>query len=753
MRLIQLNREYVWITLGLAGLSLVFLGDFLRPPAGEYLGGGDVISFSLQGLRLAQSEVHAGRLPLWNPYLAGGLPLWANPEYGLLYLPNWIMLVAPIHLGLSWVAAFHLFWAGLGLYVWGRLHRLGPGGALVGALTFSYCGFVVVRIAEGSPNLIATLTWLPWVMAAVENSLRKHTLKSALLAGLPLAMAVYAGHPESGYHIGVLVLLRVLVEIAWPPDPPSRRDRWRLPLRQLIIAGIVASGLSAAQLLPTAELIWRSVRGGSQGYEFASQYSLPLAHLISIILPNFFGEPVRLGYWGENWHIEYILYPGLLALLLVGAAIRYGHGERPVRLWLGLAVLGLLLALGPASGLHRLAYGIAPLFGLARVPARFGFWTIFAVASLAAWAVDHLAHHPARQWGSRASLALLAGTPLGLSVVAFLFYTLVPREDARAYHIGAGLLAASLFLGLGGALLLGRPWFSGRVFVGLAALLTLADLWGYGSRELHLTAEGEATMWAQAAALIDQPDASSRWPPPRVLTFGMNVIFESNGMDVGLASVRAYEQLLLADYQSFIDSVPDPRATTFDLLNAEYLLIPADQEQWRNEPRLQYLGPAGDFAVYRRKAALPRAWIVPTTQVMPALQDTINAIHAPGFEPRAVAFVTDDLGCSAGTGGDAQITHFEPGVVTVSTNGSGLLILGEVWYPGWQATLDNQPVKVIKADGVLRGVCLPEGQHTVSFRFDPPLVKWGVGLTGITIILLAGSLVFLKERAGREVSP
>ena len=748
LRCAWLRSERIWVPLLLAALSLIFLGDFLRPPAGQYLGGGDVTSFLLQGLRLARSEALAGRLPLWNPYLASGLPLWANPEYGLLYLPNWIMLVLPIHTGLSWLAAFHLFWAGLGLYVWARLHRLGVGGALVGALTFSYCGFVVVRVTEGSPNLIATLVWVPWVLAAVEHSLRRRTIKSALLAGLPLAMGVYAGHPEAGYQLGLLVGLWVLAEMVWPPAPvASARERWGIPLRQLTIAGIAAVGLSAAQLLPTAELILHSVRRGSQGYEFASQYSLPLAHLISILVPNFFGEPVRLGYWGEDWHIEYILYPGLLALLLVGVAIRHGSGERSVRLWLGLTVLGLLLALGPAGGLHRLAYGIMPLFSLARAPARFGFWAILAVASLAAWAVDYLMRHPGQSWGSRSTLALLAGAPVGLSALAFLFYTLTPREDARAYHIGTGLLAMGLFLGLGGALLLWRPQVSARTLAGLAALLTLADLWGYGGRELRLTAEGEATMWARAAALIGDANPS---PPPRVLTFGMNVIFESNGMDVGLASVRAYEQLMLADYQAFVDSVPDPRATTYDLLSAAYLLIPADQEQWRNEPSLKYVGPADDFALYQRTAALSHAWVAPQTQTARNLSEVLAAIHAPAFNPRAVALVTQEAGCPAGAGGDATITRFEPDAVALTTHGSGLLVLSETWYPGWGATLDGRPVKVLKADGALRGVCVPDGEHTVTFRFNPPSVKWGLGLTGVTIILLAGLFARFKERPGRE---
>ena len=101
---------------------------------------------------------------------------------------------------------------------------------------------------------------------------------------------------------------------------------------------------------------------------------------------------------------------------------------------------------------------------------------------------------------------------------------------------------------------------------------------------------------------------------------------------------------------------------------------------------------------------------------MPRLSDTISAIHAPGFDPRALAFVAVDPGCAAGSSGEAEITHFQTNSLTLTTNGSGMLVLAETWYPGWQATVDGHPTEVIKANGVLRGVCLPAGQHTLRIR-------------------------------------
>jgi hypothetical protein len=751
MRLSILRSERLWVPVGLILLALLFFGEYLTPPPGQYLGGWDVVSQLLQALRLARGEALAGRWPVWNPYLSSGMPLWANPQPGLLYPLNWMFFFVRWEQGISWFKAFHLIWIGLGCYVWARTQRLGAGGALVGALTLSYCGFVTVRVADGHPNFSAALAWLPWTMAALDHSLRKRTIRSAVIAGLPLAMSVYTGNPAGTFLVWTLAGLWTGIEIIWPSiSAEPLRTRALVPVRQLVIAGAVGAGLSAAQLIPTAELIVRSIRNNGQGYEFASQYSLPLGHLISILVPNFFGEPVRLGYWGELGHTEFILYPGLLALLLAGAALRYGWEQRLVRASAALIGLGMLLALGPAGGLHPLLYRAFPLLGLARAPVRFAFWALFATATLAAWAVDHLQRHSDQRWGSPRSLAVLSGAPLALSVLAFSAYTLAPDGDARLYHIAAGLLQASFFFGLAGALLRWRPLLSGAMFVGLAATLTVADLWGYGVRELRTAPEGFDQTWQQAAALIGARDQS---PPPRVLPWGFTIFQQNLAMDAGLASVLIYDPLVLSEYQTFLDSVPDPRATTYDLLSAEYLIIPADQTQWREEKSLTYLGQAGRYDVYRRNAALPRAWVAAQTRPVSDLSEALSVIHSPGFDAHQTALVGVNPDCPDGTGGAARITRFTPDAVTVETEGSGALVLSETWYPGWRATLDGRPAPVFPVDGVLRGVCVPDGAHVVAFRFDPPLVRWGLGVTAASLVIVLALLWRLKaEPAQRAAS-
>jgi len=81
-------------------------------------------------------------------------------------------------------------------------------------------------------------------------------------------------------------------------------------------------------------------------------------------------------------------------------------------------------------------------------------------------------------------------------------------------------------------------------------------------------------------------------------------------------------------------------------------------------------------------------------------------------------------------------------------SGGGLLILSEVDYPGWRATVDGTPARLVRADYLLRALCVPAGEHQVVLVYDPPLLKLGLAITGLTLLLIVGVAI---QAAKREV--
>jgi hypothetical protein len=89
--------------------------------------------------------------------------------------------------------------------------------------------------------------------------------------------------------------------------------------------------------------------------------------------------------------------------------------------------------------------------------------------------------------------------------------------------------------------------------------------------------------------------------------------------------------------------------------------------------------------------------------------------------------------------------HFVPKVQDLSANRvvieadsaqGGTLILTDLAYPGWEVTVDGQPAAGERFEGMYRSVKLPAGDHTVEWTFCPASVRWGMGITGMSCLLL-----------------
>ena len=140
--------------------------------------------------------------------------------------------------------------------------------------------------------------------------------------------------------------------------------------------------------------------------------------------------------------------------------------------------------------------------------------------------------------------------------------------------------------------------------------------------------------------------------------------------------------------------------------------------------------------VYLNPSALDRARLVYTAVGAPsekaAKELTLSATTAPERVAVVQGAAPDLGGCS---GGSAQISRYEPSRVVMSSDTPcrGMLILGDVWFPGWKATVDGHPAKIYKAYNLVRGVVVEPGKHEVVMTYRPMSVFAGLalGLLGI----------------------
>jgi len=65
------------------------------------------------------------------------------------------------------------------------------------------------------------------------------------------------------------------------------------------------------------------------------------------------------------------------------------------------------------------------------------------------------------------------------------------------------------------------------------------------------------------------------------------------------------------------------------------------------------------------------------------------------------------------------------------------VVFSEIYYPeGWQATIDDNPVDILRANYILRALEVPAGDHEIVFSFRPKIYSYGNMVTSIGTILL-----------------
>ncbi len=147
--------------------------------------------------------------------------------------------------------------------------------------------------------------------------------------------------------------------------------------------------------------------------------------------------------------------------------------------------------------------------------------------------------------------------------------------------------------------------------------------------------------------------------------------------------------------------------------------------------------------IYQNPNALPRAYIVHHVEVAP--EQALAALQSPGFRMARTAVLEDPLPpAQAATlspqpirsTAQATVTRYEAHRVeiTAQTPTSGILVLSDVYYPGWKVFMDGRAASLLRVNHTLRGVYLPAGSHSITFVFRPGIFYGGLAMTVLTTI-------------------
>lgn len=165
---------------------------------------------------------------------------------------------------------------------------------------------------------------------------------------------------------------------------------------------------------------------------------------------------------------------------------------------------------------------------------------------------------------------------------------------------------------------------------------------------------------------------------------------------------------------------------------------------------------SGDVKIYENLDLMPRLFFAPQALLVPDGETALNAMRDPAFDPQKSVVLEDSVTLgdaspfagsqpSVGHGAEIEVLSYEPEkvVATVVAPSDGWLVLSDAWYPGWEATLDGNPVPVERANVLFRAIAVPAGTHHIELLFQPTSFRLGAAISLVAFGLLLLCLTWL----------
>lgn len=751
-----------------------------------------------RGMAKEQMDFRAatGEEPYWTDAAFGGMPTY---QLGAKYPFNWIKT---LDLSIRFLPrpADYLFLYFIGFYVLLLVLKLDWKYAGLGALAFGFSSYLIIILGVGHNAKAHAIAYMPLVLSGILLTFRKKYIWGFILTTVAMALEIVANHVQMTYYLMILVLVlgvAYLIDAFRKNELPH----FFKSVGILVLAVVLAIGTNAASLMATSEYSAFSTRGksdltinpdgtpktdvGGLDKEYINQYSYGISETLDLFIAGLYGgsnsEPYDkdsaftefllqqgvppaqvesifgqfgLYYWGSQPGVSGPAYLGAVVVFLFVLGIFMVKGR--LKWWLlGGTILSLLLSFGSnLSWFTDLWIDYFPLYNKFRAVTSIQVIVELCVPVLAVFGLYKILQKTEAKEDKLKALKWTTGITGGLSLIILLFngslfsfaggndayyiqnfgmdFISAVKEDRKSLLVNDTLKTLILVL-----IAAGLIWFYIKQKVSeiqvilVMAILIVFDLVQVDRRYVN-------TENFMAARLVEQPFQASEADKQILQDTSRYRVFEQR---IGLNGARtSYFHNSIGGYHGAKPARLQELAEFYlyqgniqplNLLNVKYI-ISQDEE--------------GAEQVQQNPQANGNAWFVQNVKVVPDADaeilalDSLNTLQTAVIQDRYANDLPRNIFPQDSTDNISLVEH-QPNYLKYQSSAqeAKLAVFSEVYYPnGWNVYIDGKPSTYFKADYILRAMMVPEGEHTIEFKFEPQVVK-----TGSTISLASNILLLL----------
>ena len=728
--------------------------------------------------------------PQWTGAMFSGMPAYQiNIKYPAQIIKRTVDWVQSLFA----TPASMVFFAMLSAFVMALLMGMSAWVGIIVGLAYGLSTYFFLIIGAGHITKMWALVYAPAMLGSIHYTLRQNMWIGGALTAFFASLEAGANHPQITYYFVLAAAALFISELVFAiKNRVCKNFAHRTAV--LIGAAILALGANFAPLYYTMQHTSDTTRGGSAlaveserkglDIDYATAWSYGIDESWNMLIPDFMGGDSgatfskdgevaeslkRLGadrrtaeqiaqqlptYWGEQPYTAGPTYIGAIVIFLALLGLMLADDRN--RWWiLAATILAILMSWGyHAMWFTELCFNYLPLYNKFRAVSTALVvveWSAPLLAGMALWQIW-------QKWEDRKFLARKISIAAGITVGLCLIFAVAGssmfdfgEEESVAMmgqafgdaEVGAVvaeamaverasilatdawrsavyiLLAAGVLLV---ALRIDKRWRTGAL--ALVAALIVADILPINLRYLPYETFVEKRNTKIYPTDADKQIMADKEPGYRVFNLTVSP-FNDATTSMFHRSIGGYHGAKMGRYQDLIDHyLSNGHEAVLDMLNTKYLIT--------------------KDGVIERPTAYGAAWFVNKVEIVDSADEELAALGKVDLRTTAVAEAGAPRPHIEGAG-DIELKEYRPNYLRYDytlTGGSAVAIFSEIYYDkGWSAYLDGEPCDSFRADYLLRAMVLPEGQHTVEWRFKAPNWSLAEAVTLICSILIIFALV------------
>ena len=782
-------------------IAVIYFSPLL---SGKILVQSDIIQSKGSAKEVNDFRDKTGEEALWTNSMFGGMPAYQismRPE------GNYLNKVRNAMLKIIPKSPNMILFAMVAFYILLLVMRVHPILAVTGAIAYGLSTYNMLIIEAGHVIKVMAIAYMPLVIAGVLLAFRGRYLVGAALGGVGFAFSIVAAHYQITFY---MILILLVFGIVYLVEAVKQKTLPNFIKASAIMAlvFVVATATDFVRMATTYEYSKETMRGGSElskksssdGLEadYAFAWSYGKMETFTLLIPRFVGgassEKIskdsktykalkRLGsrsavgpmYWGDSPFTGGPFYLGAIICFLFALGCVVVKG--PLKWWLVIATfLSILLSWGKNfEAFNMLFFDYFPMYNKFRVVSMALVMVQLTVPMLGLFALHKVFTEKMAKEKLLKALKISVGAVGGLLLLFILLGSSMFDFSATGDNNYPEVLVKALEADR--ASMLRMDAIRSLVFILLAAsaiylfavekikwtyaaaaigVLVLVDLWTADKRYLEekdfVKKSKESNYFTPTEAdkqILQDPD-----PHYRVFNMARNP-FNDAVTSYHHKSIGGYHGAKLARYQDLIDEhLSQGNVKVMNMLNTKYIIRQ---------------GENGQPAVQLNSQALGNAWFVNSVRMVNNADEESAALS--DFDPTQTAVVDKRFeeylsGFDANNGdtlSNIRLTEYKPNYLKYSsTHDTGALaVFSEIYYndnKGWNAYIDGEKVKHIRANYILRALKVPAGQHTIEFKFEPQSFYSGamisyISCTVILLLVIGAIAQWFREQSASSSSP